>query len=82
MSVFDSQASPQEEFQKDNSIGQEGKFAVMRVGAGSSGGGFTKDGFFVGGESFDTAKYRQDYSGKIEVYNASGDLKVVIDPNG
>lgn len=80
MSIFDSQ--PAQEFQKDDTVGKSGQFSSMSVGAGATGGGFTKDGFFVGGESFDNARYRQDYTGKIEIKDESGNVVILIDPNG
>lgn len=80
MSVFDAQTT--EEFEKDETVGQSGQFSDLRVGAGESGGGFTKEGFFVGGDSWDSARYRQDYNGKVEITDSSGNVVILIDPNG
>lgn len=64
MSIFDSQISEQEKFDKDTSVGQEGNFKDFTSGAGTTIFAVKKDGVFAGGENFDTATWALDYTGK------------------
>jgi hypothetical protein len=58
------------------------RFNEALFGAGSSQIKMDSSGFFVGGDSFEDASYSQDYSGKISIKDSSGNIVILIDPNG
>lgn len=89
MSIYDSQSTEPSEipivpdtFEKDTSIGQVGNFKKLTVGAGNTKFELNKEGMFLGGADYTTAQYSQDFDGKIQIRDSSGNVVVQIDPNG
>lgn len=58
------------------------KFNELSVGSGGTMFKANAQGVFVGGTSYSNAPYVQDYTGKISIKDSSGNVVILIDPNG
>ena len=57
-------------------------YREISVGAGTDILKSNSEGFFIGGNKFSDAPYSITYTGKTQIRDTSGNVVILIDPNG